>query len=67
MIVEAFIDTLEAGLKEDGQCVVSISKVDDVKQKKYQAHASPVAYDTHICVWMANRQGSWPILGRGLR
>jgi hypothetical protein len=27
MIVEAFIDTLEAGLKEEGQCVVSIPTI----------------------------------------
>lgn len=32
MIVEAFIDTLEAGLKEEGQCVVSTPTVANVKQ-----------------------------------
>ena len=33
MVVEAFIDALEAGLVEEGQCVVSIPAVTNFDQK----------------------------------
>jgi hypothetical protein len=62
MIVEAFKETLDKGLKEYGQVVVSISLRSIRKSSIVVSHCvlsaycdDMTAYDSYVCVRMAKR------------